>query len=73
MTPYEVSGNTTPNIPERPTTNATVDERKDQVKMISFDDYHALWKGIATSITGHKKTNLDCKFLAYGHMNFLVT
>ena len=29
---------------------------------ISFDDYHALWKGIATSVTSYKQQD-ECKYM----------
>ncbi len=38
-------------------------EGKDRVNLVSFDDYHALWRGIATSITGYKPSD-DCTSLS---------
>ncbi len=38
--------------------------RKQATKPISFDDYHALWKGIATSVTTYRQPNMcRCGFV----------
>lgn len=37
-------------------------EKNVQLKPVSFDDYHMLWRGIATSITGYQKPN-NCRRL----------
>lgn len=39
-------------------------KREVPVKFVSFNDYHALWRGIATSIVNYDKPREnDCKFL----------
>lgn len=64
LTPYDMlteSGGRSPMTPD-----AASRERSIQVKPVSFDDYHTLWRGIATSITGYRKPN-DCKLLKLAH------
>ena len=42
---------------------AAEETKKVPFKFISFDDYHVLWRGIATSIVDYKKSDEnDCEF-----------
>ena len=42
----------------------TGERRKIPIKLVSFDDYYVLWRGIATSIVNYKKSDEnDCELL----------
>ena len=41
------------------------------MKPVSYDNYHILWKGIATSITDYKRTN-QCKSLLIHNIPYSV-
>ena len=64
LTPYDSeSGGVTPMTPDLFLTShrdSASRERKVKLKPVSFDDYHTLWRGIATSIHGYKENN-NCK------------
>ncbi len=71
LTPFEPD--TPPQSPHR-----TVNENETSVstqgkpmKPVSYDDYHILWKGIATSITDYKRTN-QCKSFLIHHIPDIV-
>ena len=45
----------------RSTSQSRRGKRRNKAVPISFDDYHALWKGIATSVTSYKQQD-ECKY-----------
>ena len=62
LTPYDSdigSKGETP-LPMQDTTQSSRD-KKAQLKPVSFDDYHTLWRGIATSIHSYRDPN-DCEY-----------
>jgi hypothetical protein len=62
LTPYDSeSGGVTPIESFNADTAPVSREKRAHLKPVSFDDYYALWKGIATSIHGYKKPN-HCKY-----------
>ncbi len=57
LPPYEID--TPPESPKL-TSQTPVSRQKKPMKPVSYDDYHVLWKGIATSITKYECNN-GCK------------
>ena len=57
LTPYEPD--TPPQSPKLTTaeTALPISRQAKPAKLISYDDYHILWKGIATSVSEYKHNN----------------
>lgn len=60
LTPYDSDMGEAP-LPMQDTPQSSRD-KKTQLKPVSFDDYHTLWRGIATSIHSYRDPN-DCEYV----------
>ena len=45
------------------TSQSQIGKQRSKAVPVSFDDYHSLWKGIATSVTSYNQQD-DCKSVA---------
>lgn len=65
LPPYEID---TPPQSPKVSRQTSVSRQTKPMKPVSYDEYHVLWKGIATSITKYERNN-ECKALAMYFMD----